>query len=145
MADFVKSSSTAPEGFFALEAAGLRWLSVDGGVRCARVIAHDERSLTLERLESVAPTRDSAKDFGSRLAVTHEAGAPSFGSSPDGWFGDGFFGPLSEPLPMSLCSHNTWGEFYAEERLRPMAAGISLSEPTPTLAGNSHMQRRRGM
>jgi hypothetical protein len=35
VADFVKSNNGAPEGFFALEAAGLRWLAVDGGVRCA--------------------------------------------------------------------------------------------------------------
>ena len=121
MADFVKTNKDAPAGFFALEAAGLSWLAVDGGVPCARVIAHDERSLTLERLESVAPTRDAAMDFGSRLAVTHAAGAPLFGSGPDGWCGDGCFGPLSEPLPMSLRGHETWGEFYAEERLRPMA------------------------
>ena len=58
MAEFVKTNHGAPPGFFALEAAGLRWLAVDGGVPCARVVAHDERSLTLERLESVAPTRD---------------------------------------------------------------------------------------
>ena len=122
MADFVKRNTTAPGGFFALEAAGLRWLTVDGGVPCARVVAHDEHSLTLGRLESVATTRDAARDFGARLAVTHEAGAPLFGSGPDGWCGDGYFGPLSEPLPMSLCGHKSWGEFYAEERLRPMAA-----------------------
>jgi fructosamine-3-kinase len=122
VADFVKTNNDAPPGFFALEAAGLRWLAVDGGVRCAHVLAHDERSLTLERLQSVAPTRDAASDFGARLAVTHNAGAPKFGSAPDCWHGDGYFGPLSEPLPMSLCGHTTWGEFYAEERLRPMAA-----------------------
>ena len=121
MADFVKTNNSAPPEFFALEAAGLRWLAVDGGVRCARVVAHGDRSLTLERLESVAPTRDAARDFGVRLAVTHDAGAPLFGSGPDGWHGDGYFGPLSEPLPMSLRGHKTWGEFYAEERLRPMA------------------------
>jgi fructosamine-3-kinase len=122
VADFVKTNNDAPPGFFELEAAGLRWLAVDGGARCARVFAHDERSLTLERLQSVAPTRDAASDFGARLAVTHNSGAPKFGSAPDGWHGDGYFGPLSEPLPMSLCGHTTWGEFYAEERLRPMAA-----------------------
>ena len=129
MADFIKSNDSAPPGFFALEAAGLRWLAVHGGVPCARVIAHDERSLTLERLESVAPTRDAATDFGSRLAVTHGVGAPYFGSGPDGWNGDGYLGPLSQPLPMSLAGHETWGEFYAEERLRPMAdlAGGRLS------------------
>ena len=122
MADFVKSNNHAPPGFFELEARGLGWLAVDGGVPCARVIRYDERSLTLERLESVAPTREAARDFGERLAVTHNAGAESFGSGPTGWHGDGYFGPLSEPLPMSLSGHRTWGAFYAGERLRFMAA-----------------------
>jgi fructosamine-3-kinase len=121
VADFVKTNHSAPAGFFALEAAGLRWLAVDGGVPCARVVAQDERSLTLQRLESVAPTPAAARDFGCRLAVTHEAGAQMFGAGPDGWTGDGYFGPLSEPLPMSLRGHDAWGEFYAEERLRRMA------------------------
>jgi fructosamine-3-kinase len=121
VAEFVKSNNHAPPGFFALEAAGLRWLSVDGGVRCARVVAHDERSLTLDRLGSAAPTPGAARDFGSRLAVTHDAGAPAFGAGPEGWHGDGYFGPLSQPLPMSLTGYATWGAFYAQERLAPMA------------------------
>ncbi len=121
MADFVKTNSSVPPGFFALEAAGLRWLTVEGGVPCARVVAQDETSLTLERLASASPTHSAAKKFGSRLAVMHGAGAPLFGAGPDGWLGDGYFGPLSEPLPMSLRGHQAWGEFYAEERLRPMA------------------------
>ncbi|GFG53234.1 fructosamine kinase [Mycolicibacterium agri] len=130
MAEFVKTNHNAPPGFFALEAAGLRWLAVPGGVPCARVIRYDDHSLTLERLASVVPTRDAARDFGARLAVTHDAGARYFGSGPDGWYEDGYFGPLSEPLPMSLWGHDSWGEFYAEERLRPMAelAGWRLSE-----------------
>ena len=128
VADFVKTNHAAPPGFFALEAAGLRWLVVEGGVRCAGVIAHDAGSLTLERLEPVAPTRSAAGDFGTRLAVTHEAGAPMFGAGPEGWTGDGYFGPMSQPLPMSLTGHQEWGAFYAEERLRPMAdlAGARL-------------------
>jgi fructosamine-3-kinase len=55
------------------------------------------------------------------LAITHNAGAPAFGAAPDGWQGDGFFGPMSQPLPMSLMAHDVWGRFYAEERLTPMA------------------------
>ncbi len=121
MADFVKSSDSAPPEFFALEASGLRWLGAGGGVPCARVIAYDERSLTLERLESVPPTRDAARDFGAGLAVTHAAGAPRFGSGPEGWDDDGYFGPLAQPLPMSFVGHSAWGVFYAKERLGPMA------------------------
>ncbi len=120
MTDYVKRNDDAPAGFFELEACGLRWLAVQGGVPCARVLAHDERSLTLQRLVAAAPTRDAAREFGSRLAVTHDAGAPLFGSGPDGWVGDGYFGPLSAPLPMSLREHESWGTFYARERLLPM-------------------------
>jgi fructosamine-3-kinase len=120
--DFVKRNSAAPTGFFACEAAGLRWLSeVGGGVPCARVVSVDETSLRLRRLDSVRPSREAASEFGSRLAITHDAGAAAFGAGPDGWHGPGFFGPLSQPLPMSLRSHLRWGEFYADERLTPMA------------------------
>lgn len=121
MTDFVKRNPAAPQGFFGVEAAGLRWLAVDGGVRCARVVAQDAGSLTLERLESVPPTPTAAREFGARLAITHDAGAAAFGAAPDGWTGPGYFGPLSQPLPMSFQEHTTWGEFYAQERLHPMA------------------------
>ena len=123
MSEFVKRSTSAPTGFFDCEAAGLQWLSsADAGVRCATVLRHDDTSLTLERLDSVAPTPAAAQEFGRRLARTHEAGADAFGAAPTGWTGDGFIGPLQQPLPMSLAGHDRWGVFYARERLAPMAA-----------------------
>jgi fructosamine-3-kinase len=120
--DFVKRNPAAPSGFFAWEAAGLQWLSgADGGVPSARVVSFDAEGLTLHRLESAAPSPGAAREFGCRLAVTHDAGAAAFGAAPDGWNGPGFFGPLSQPLPMSLRPHQRWGDFYAAERLAPMA------------------------
>lgn len=89
----------------------------------------DATSLTLRRLESVRPDPAAAHTFGSRLAVTHNASAPGFGAGPDGWDGPGFFGPVrppSQPLPMSLRRHQSWGDFYAEERLAPM---LELAAP----------------
>ena len=128
MTDFVKRHPGAPTGFFAWEAAGLRWLSsVDGGVPCAQVVCVGASSLTLRRLHSVAPSPEAADAFGSQLAVTHDAGAPAFGAGPDGWEGSGFFGPLAQPLPMSLRPHRSWGDFYAEERLAPMA-GLAAAQ-----------------
>lgn len=122
MADFVKHNSSAPPGFFACEAAGLAWLgAVVGGVPCAEVVRYDDAGLTLRRLAPVSPRGDSARDFGARLAVTHAAGAAAFGAAPPGWSGHGFFGPMSHPLPMSLTHYGSWGEFYAVERLTPMA------------------------
>jgi fructosamine-3-kinase len=119
---FVKRSAGAPKAFFACEAAGLQWLSTAaGGVPCARVVAHDDTSLTLERLDGAAPTRTAAVELGHRLARMHDAGADAFGAPPDGWAGPGFFGPLQQPLPMSYCAFDRWGSFYANERLAPMA------------------------
>jgi fructosamine-3-kinase len=121
VSDFVKRRPSAPPGFFACEAAGLRWLSdTDGGVPCAEVRAHDHESLTLGRLDSASPSRQAAHEFGARLAVTHNAGATAFGAGPQGWTGPGFFGPMSQPLPMSLRGHGGWGEFYGQDRLGPM-------------------------
>jgi fructosamine-3-kinase len=131
--DFVKRNPAAPTGFFAWEAAGLGWLSnADGGIPCAQVVSCDATSLTLRRLDSATPSPEAAFEFGSRLAVTHDAGAAGFGAGPDGYDGPGFFGPLSQPLPMSLRPHRRWGEFYANERLTPMAelAGARLDAAT---------------
>lgn len=122
MPTFAKRRRGAPEGFFACEAAGLRWLSAaTGGVPCARVIEYGDDSLSLERLDAAAPTHTAAYEFGGRLARTHDAGADTFGSPPAGWTGPGYFGPLQNPLPMSFVSHDRWGTFYARERLAPMA------------------------
>jgi fructosamine-3-kinase len=130
---FVKRSAAAPPGFFGCEAAGLQWLSaVDDGVPCARVIGHDDTSLTLEPLATASPARAAAREFGQRLARTHDAGADAFGAPPDGWTGPGYFGPLQQPLPMSYSAHDRWGRFYANERLAPMAerAAPRLDAPT---------------
>lgn len=84
-----------------------------------REVADDH--LLLERLVTVPPTREAARAFGARLAATHAAGAPAFGSPPHGWDGDGFLGPLSEPLPLGLRPEPRWGVFWAEQRIAPMA------------------------
>lgn len=118
---FVKRNASAPAGFFAAEAAGLNWLPAAGGVPCVTVIDYDATSLTLQRLRPVVPTVHAARVFGEQLAHTHNAGASAYGAGPDGYDGDGFFGPMSQPLPMSLAHHNSWGAFYADERLHPMA------------------------
>jgi len=94
---------------------------VPGGAPCAEVLACDAVSLTLRRLRPVPPSPQAARTLGARLAVTHDAGAGAFGAGPDGHSGPGFFGPLSNPLPMSLTPHRAWGPFYSAERLQPMA------------------------
>ncbi|MDT5205606.1 MAG: hypothetical protein QOD34_2242 [Mycobacterium sp.] len=96
------------------------------------VVSVDATSLTLQRLESVSPSPEAAREFGARLAVTHDAGAAGFGAGPDGWDGPGFFGPLSEPLPMSPQPQRLWGKFYADQRLAPMAERAASRLSTAT-------------
>ncbi len=117
---FRKRSATAPPGLFACEAAGLAWLRVPDGPRVVDVLAVRDDELELERLTSAPPTRADARAFGAALARLHDAGAPAFGSPPPGWSGDGFFGPLDQPLALPAGEHVTWGEFYARRRLAPV-------------------------
>lgn len=123
MTTYVKRDPVVPADFFACEAAGLRWLGlVVDGAPCVRVLEHGRTSLTLERLTTVSPNADAAEEFGASLARTHRAGAAAFGAAPDGWAGNGYFGPLHHPLPMSYGWYSSWGEFHAAERLQPMLA-----------------------
>jgi fructosamine-3-kinase len=134
LTEFVKRNAAAPPGLFACEATGLAWLAAaPGGVPCAQVLGWDEVSLTLRRLPIAAPTAKAAHGFGRRLAFTHDAGADGFGAAPDGWAGPGFFGPTLHPLPMSLIPHDSWGRFYADERLSPMLGNAAGALPPRTL------------
>lgn len=85
-----------------------------------RVLEHSEEALVLERLEPVGPTPEAAEALGRSLARTHLAGAAAYGVGPEGWDGDGFFGPSSHLLPMALGAWPTWGAFYAEARVAPL-------------------------
>ncbi len=116
-----KDARHAPTGYAAWEAAGLRWLAAAGGAPVVRVVEEGPTHLDLERLTSVAPTREAARALGAGLARTHDAGAPSYACGPEGYAGPGFFGPTSDPLPLVLGDWPTWGQMYAEARLAPMA------------------------
>ena len=62
-----------------MEAAGLRWLAVPGGVAVAEPLDVSPTHLSTTRLQSAAPTGAAADEFGRRLAATHDAGARYFG------------------------------------------------------------------
>ncbi|MFE7405827.1 fructosamine kinase family protein [Isoptericola sp. NPDC057559] len=121
VATFRKSRPHAPPGFFATEAAGLRWLAVPGGPRVARVLDLGPDHLDLERVPAAHPTPDAARDLGRRLAVLHRAGAAGFGVLPPG-ADAGWFGPLGDPLPLVAGTWGDWPAFYAHARLRPVVA-----------------------
>ena len=118
---FRKAHSAAPAGYFRWEAAGLRWLAaaVDG-VPVARVLRVDDRGLDLERLTPGRAGPRAAEELGRRLAATHAAGASHWGAPPTGWSGDGWYGPLAEPLPLDLRPAASWGELVADQRVLPL-------------------------
>ena len=62
-APFVKSRAGAPSGFFAAEAAGLRWLAEPGAAPVVAVLEVREDALHLVRLESASPDAESARDL----------------------------------------------------------------------------------
>lgn len=122
---FRKGSATAPRGYFRWEAAGLAWLGeAAGGAAVAEVLEVGETHLDLRRLSFVNPDPVMAEAFGAALARTHDAGAPAFGSPPAGWSGDGFLGPLSEPLPLALRESPLWGEFHAQQLVSTLALAV---------------------
>ena len=114
---FRKRSPQADPDFFAVEAAGLRWLAAAGpdAAKVAEVVEVSAVQIVLQRLQSVRPTPAAAEAFGRALWNTHAAGATAFGQPPDGWTGDGYIGQqrmTMEPAP-------TWGRFFAEQRVLP--------------------------
>ncbi|MEX8057602.1 fructosamine kinase family protein [Microbacterium sp. 16-032] len=125
MEQHVKTRPDAPAGFFAAEAAGLRWLAEAGGARIAEVIEVADRRIVLERIAEARPSAEAADAFGAALAATHDAGAEAFGSPPPGWTGDIFIGSRPQPARPKP----TWGVFYAAQRVEPFV-------PIALAAGN---------
>jgi fructosamine-3-kinase len=120
---FRKGSRSAPDGYFRWEAAGLAWLAdAPGGAAVVQVLDVAEQHLDLEKLSFANPDPAMAEAFGAALARTHDAGAPAFGSPPEGWVGDGFLGPATQLLPLGLRPEESWGAFYAGQRILPMLA-----------------------
>ncbi|UZN01610.1 fructosamine kinase family protein [Cellulomonas sp. S1-8] len=119
-----KARTNAPAGFFACEAAGLRWLAAAGGAPVVEVLDVGDDHLDLVRLHPVPPDVAAARAFGAALARTHDAGAPAFGAPPDGWPGDGWFGPLDAPLTLAAGRYDTWGAFLADCRISPVATAL---------------------
>src|SRR6185369_6287612 len=75
---FAKSLSGAPPGFFAAEAAGLRWLRAAGAVPVPEIIAELPELLALEWIDEGEPTVEGAERLGRDLAELHRAGAEAF-------------------------------------------------------------------
>jgi fructosamine-3-kinase len=128
---FVKTSETAQVGMFSDEAAGLEWLGEPGGVAVPQVVGvcddEDEQLLlALEWIDSGRLDASGEEALGRGLAKIHAAGAPEFGATPV--LGGGY---ANEPmrfneLSLSNETRGTWSEFYAENRILPLAYASHL-------------------
>jgi fructosamine-3-kinase len=111
---FVKTRADAGPGEYASEARGLRWLAEPGALRTPGVLEVSTDRLVLEWVQPGRLGAAGAEELGRGLALTHAAGALGFGDP-------GFaarFGSLAlpnDPTP-------DWPGFYAQRRLRPLAA-----------------------
>ena len=130
MEDFVKNADNAPAGYFAAEAAGLRWLSEPQVVPVVEVLEEKRKTLRLALLDAVPPTAEAARELGRGLARLHDAGAPSFGWTPaeGAWFG-----PLESPFAVSTAPSPDFARYWADDRLRPLADSV-----TRTLGADGH-------
>ncbi len=112
---FAKTHTAAPPGFFTTEAAGLEWLRAAAAVPVPEVLAVSDdvpNHLVLEWITEGPPDRETDLALGTALARLHRAGAPSFGREDRRTTG-------SRGLPNEPCA--TWSEFYATNRLLPLA------------------------
>ncbi len=114
---FVKSGPETIPGEYAVEAAGLAWLSEPGLVRTPGVLEVAQDYLALEWIEPGRLSEAGAAELGRGLAGTHAAGAESFGAPPGAPAETGF-GSLRLPNGPA----DDWPTFYAERRLLPLAA-----------------------
>jgi fructosamine-3-kinase len=113
---FLKAQRSAPPGFFAAEAAGLRELGgVASGPRVPEVHGHRDVAsgwswIALEWLEPRQPRPADGAVLGERLATLHRAAGGGWG-----WERDGFIGTL----PQANGSCGRWADFWYRRRLAP--------------------------
>ncbi len=112
---FAKTHPAAPPQFFTTEAAGLSWLQAARAVAVPEVLAVSDDApnhLVLEWIDE-GPSRPLTEpELGAELALLHRAGAPFFGREDRRSTG-------SRGLPNEPCA--TWVDFYATNRLLPLA------------------------
>ena len=111
---FAKTHTSAPAHHFSTEAAGLAWIrgARDIGVPDVLAVSDAPPFLVLEWITEGDAVADTEISLGRGLALLHRAGAPSFGRADRRSTG-------SRGLPNEPCE--TWAEFYATQRLLPLA------------------------
>jgi fructosamine-3-kinase len=125
---FAKTHPAAPPHFFTTEATGLSWLRAADAVAIPEVLAVSDEPpnhLVLEWIDEGSRADHTERDLGVVLAALHRAGAPSFGREDRRTTG-------SRGLPNEPCA--TWAEFYATNRLLPLAKLARESHALPDAA-----------
>jgi fructosamine-3-kinase len=115
---FVKTRSHPGPGEYETEAAGLEWLREPGELRVPEVVGVGEDFLALEWIDGGRLDGAGEEELGRGLAAVHRAGAAAFG------------GPRALRIGAISLSNEpaaSWGEFYAERRLRPLLGRAGLS------------------
>lgn len=132
---FAKSHQDPPPEFFETEATGLTWLRESGAIDVPDVLAVGDGMLVLEWIAEGRPVETTESDLGRRLAQLHRSGADCFGRSDRRTTG-------SRRLPNDPC--RTWVEFYASQRLLPLArlAADSASLPPSVVRHLEHVAGR---
>ncbi|KAF0848431.1 fructosamine kinase family protein [Nocardia caishijiensis] len=119
--------TAAPQGFFATEARGLRWLREADGVPIPEVYAVSDDLLLMEWVDHAEPSPAAAERFGAGLARLHDAGAPEFGTPGPGFLGN---------LPMDNTPGQDWASWFHERRIIPLlklavdAGGLDPADAT---------------
>ncbi|WBB73745.1 fructosamine kinase family protein [Micromonospora sp. WMMD1128] len=121
-----RATQPVPDGFFATEAAGLRWLREADAVPVPEVLVALPELLALDWVEPGEPSPEAAEAFGRGLAGLHRAGAPAFGAE---W--TGFVGALPQD---NTVEPGPWPDWFARRRLLPY---LRMSVDRGALAGEA--------
>jgi len=113
---FVKHYLDGPPRLAWCEAQGLEWLRDAAGVAVAhvRAVSEDHPILVLDWIESATRKASFDEELGRGLAKLHARGADRFGFDENNFIGS---------LDQRNHQHDSWAEFYAEERLEPLLCG----------------------
>ncbi len=121
---FIKTHKDPPANFFSTEAAGLNWLADTGVINVPSVLACCDSPpyLVLSWVDLGPPTKHGESEFGRALAALHKAPFSAFGRPDLNTTG-------SLAVPNNPCE--TWSEFYATQRLLPLAKIASERNALP--------------
>ena len=128
---FAKTHPNPPAGFFTTEASGLRWLAEPGAVAVPEVLAVSDGDgdeppfLVLGWIDQGHVLDGTEVELGRALAALHAAAPATFGREDRRSTG-------SRGLPNEPCP--TWAEFYATQRMAPLAR---LARDGRALAGRA--------